>query len=106
MSEIRSRFVDVDGIRTHYLEAGEGPVVVLLHSGEFGGAAEISWEFTIPALAEKYRVVAPDWLGFGRTDKVFDFANGRARVYRHMRRFFEVMAMRGSRFHRQFHGRQ
>jgi pimeloyl-ACP methyl ester carboxylesterase len=93
MPEIRSRFVDVDGIRTHYLEAGEGPVVVLLHSGEFGGAAEISWEFTIPALAEKYRVVAPDWLGFGRTDKVFDFGDARARVYRHMRRFFEVMAI-------------
>lgn len=93
MSVIRDRFVDVDGIRTHYLEAGEGPVVVLLHSGEFGGAAEISWEFTLPALAEKYRVVAPDWLGFGRTDKVFDFADGRARVFRHMRRFLEVMAI-------------
>ena len=93
MSVIRSRFVDVDGVRTHYLEAGEGPVVVLLHSGEFGGAAEISWEFTLPALAEKFRVVAPDWLGFGRTDKVFDFADSRARVYRHMRRFLEVMAI-------------
>ena len=98
MPDIRSRFVDVDGVRTHYLEAGEGPVVVLLHSGEFGGAAEISWEFTLPALAERFRVVAPDWLGFGRTDKVFDFANGRARVYRHMRRFFEVMAIDAADF--------
>ena len=98
MSQIRSRFIDVDGIRTHYLEAGEGPVVVLLHSGEFGGAAEISWEFTLPALAETYRVVAPDWLGFGRTDKVFDFADGRARVYRHMRRFLEVMAIEEADF--------
>ena len=98
MPDIRSRFVDVDGVRTHYLEAGEGPVVVLLHSGEFGGAAEISWEFTLPALAERFRVVAPDWLGFGRTDKVFDFANGRARVYRHMRRFLEVMAIDAADF--------
>lgn len=93
MAEIRSRFVDVDGIRTHYLEAGEGPIVVLLHSGEFGGCAEISWEFNIPALAERFRVVAPDWLGFGRTDKVFDFTGARDRVYRHMRRFLEVMAI-------------
>lgn len=91
MADIRNRFVEVDGIRTHYLEAGNGPTVVLLHSGEFGGCAEISWEFTIPALAEDFRVVAPDWLGFGRTDKVFDFANARARVYRHMQRFVEVM---------------
>ena len=93
MVEIRGRFVDVDGFRTHYLEAGEGPTVVLLHSGEFGAAAEISWQFTLPALAEKFRVVAPDWLGFGRTDKVFDFAAGRDRVWRHMRRFLEVMAI-------------
>jgi pimeloyl-ACP methyl ester carboxylesterase len=93
MSTIRSRYVDVDGIRTHYLEAGEGPTVVLLHSGEFGGAAEISWEYTLPVLAERYRVVAPDWLGFGRTDKVFDFGDPRTRVYAHMRRFLEVMAI-------------
>lgn len=93
MTDIRSRFVDVDGIRTHYLEAGEGPTVVLLHSGEFGGCAEVSWEFTIPALAEHFRIVAPDWLGFGRTDKVFDFTDARKKVYRHMQRFVEVMAI-------------
>ncbi len=93
MTEIRSRYVDVDGIRTHYLDAGDGPTVVLLHSGEFGGASEISWEHNIPALAEHFRVVAPDWLGFGRTDKVFDFAGARDRVYGHMRRFLEVMAI-------------
>ena len=52
----------------------------------------------MPALAERFRVVAPDWLGFGRTDKVFDFANGRARVYRHMRRFLEVMAIDAADF--------
>ena len=92
-AEIRSRFVDVDGIRTHYLDAGEGPTVVLLHSGEFGGSAEISWEHNLPALAEHFRVVAPDWLGFGRTDKLFDFAAARDRVYRHMRRFLEIMAI-------------
>ena len=93
MTDIRSRYVDVDGIRTHYLEAGDGPTVVLLHSGEFGGCAEISWKLNIPALAKHFRVVAPDWLGFGLTDKVFDFANARARVYRHMQRFVEVMAI-------------
>ena len=90
-SAIRSRYVNVDGIRTHYLEGGEGPTVVFLHSGEFGGCAEISWEFNIDAFARHFRVVAPDWLGFGRTDKVFDFADGRGRSLEHMRRFLEVM---------------
>ena len=91
--EVASRFVDVDGIRTHYLEAGAGPTVVLLHSGEYGGCAEISWEHTIPALAPEFRVLAPDWLGFGRTDKLFDFGDARARVFGHMRRFLEVMGV-------------
>jgi 2-hydroxymuconate-semialdehyde hydrolase len=93
MTQFASHFVDVDGIRTHYLDQGDGRVVVLLHSGEFGGASEISWEYNIPALAEHFRVVAPDWLGFGRTDKLFDFANARDRVWGHMRRFFEVMGI-------------
>ena len=47
MADIKSLFVEVDGINTHYLEAGnkDAPTVALLHSGEFGGCAEISWEF-------------------------------------------------------------
>ncbi len=98
MAEIAGNYVDVDGIRTHYLEAGEGPTVVLLHSGEYGGAAEISWQFTIPALAAEFHVIAPDWLGFGRTDKVFDFADARSRVYRHMQRFVEVLGIEKADF--------
>ena len=95
MTDIHSRFVVVDGINTHYLEAGDkdAPTVGLLHSGEFGGCSEISWEFTIPALAEHFHVIAADWLGFGRTDKVYDFADQRTRVYRHMSRFYEVLGI-------------
>lgn len=89
----QDRYLTVDGIRTHYLEAGEGRPVVLLHAGEFGGAAELSWEHTIPALAEHYRVIAPDWLGFGLTDKVHDFVSGQLRRLEHMRRFLEELAV-------------
>lgn len=43
----QARYVSVDGIRTHYLEAGERhrgvrPTILLLHSAEFGGAAEVT----------------------------------------------------------------
>ncbi len=41
---------------------------MLLHSGEFGGSAELCWEFSIGPLARDFRVIAPDWLGFGGTD--------------------------------------
>jgi pimeloyl-ACP methyl ester carboxylesterase len=55
------------GIRMHYVEAGSGPLVVLLHGfPEFWYA----WRRQIPALAEAgFRVVAPDQRGYGDTDK-------------------------------------
>lgn len=86
-----SRFVNVGGVRTHYYDAGDGPVVVLLHSGEFGGSAELSWENSIDVLAQRFRVVAPDWLGFGETDKIRDFVSGTDRMVRHMAAFLDIL---------------
>lgn len=94
----RSRFVEVDGMRTHYLEAGEGPTVVLLHSGEFGGCAELSWEYLIPHLSARFRVIAPDWLGFGQTAKIHDFESKRVRMMSHMVRFVQVLAIERAHF--------
>jgi pimeloyl-ACP methyl ester carboxylesterase len=87
---VESRFIDVDGIRTHYYEGGSGPAVVLLHSGEFGGCAELSWEHAIGPLSEYFHIVAPDWLGFGETDKLHDFVDSRGRRVRHLARFLEL----------------
>jgi pimeloyl-ACP methyl ester carboxylesterase len=94
----RSCFVEVDGIRTHYLEAGGGDPVVLLHSGEFGGCAELSWEYLIPHLAPHFRVIAPDWLGFGGTAKIHDFESKRARMLWHIVRFVQVLAIGRAHF--------
>jgi pimeloyl-ACP methyl ester carboxylesterase len=91
MSAVASRFVNVGGVRTHYLEAGDGPVLVLLHSGEFGASAELTWERNIPALSKQFRVIAPDWLGFGETDKLYDFISGAQRRMRHLVAFLEVL---------------
>jgi pimeloyl-ACP methyl ester carboxylesterase len=96
MSE--GHYVSVDGARTHYLEAGlehkgKRPSVLLLHSAEFGGSAETSWEYTIPALAKRYHVLAPDHLGFGRTDKLFDFVGMFNKRITHIRRFVETMCV-------------
>lgn len=88
---IVSRFVRVGDIRTHYLDAGDGPTVVLLHAGGFGENSWLSWRHNLAALAATNRVVAPDWVGFGRTDKVRDFVAGNAAMLTHMARFFAVM---------------
>ena len=90
----RGQYITVDGVKTHYFEAGRrgsAPSVLLLHSAEFGGAAEISWEHNLDAIAEHFHVVAPDHLGFGRTDKLFDFCGQFDKRIWHIRRFLEVM---------------
>lgn len=77
---LRSRYVVADGIRTHYLEAGDGPVLLLLHGGEYGAAAELTWADCIPHWSGRYRVLAPDLVGFGRSSKIRDFAGGQRRL--------------------------
>jgi 2-hydroxymuconate-semialdehyde hydrolase len=94
----QGKFISVDGIRTHYFEAGERhrgrkPSVLLLHSAEYGGAAEFSWEFNLDTLGRHYHVLAPDHLGFGLTDKIFDFNGQFDRRITHIKRFIEVMGV-------------
>jgi pimeloyl-ACP methyl ester carboxylesterase len=62
---IASKFAEVDGSKLHYLTAGKGPAVVLLH-----GYTQTSrmWRPIIPLLAEKFTVIAPDLPGIGDSD--------------------------------------
>ena len=57
------------GLKTNYLEAGEGEPVILIHGSGPGVTAYANWRFTIPPLAQKYRVLAPDIAGFGYTER-------------------------------------
>jgi pimeloyl-ACP methyl ester carboxylesterase len=59
---LSSRTADVGGVTLHYLTAGHGPAVVLLH-----GYAQTSrmWRPIIPLLARKFTVIAPDLPGIG-----------------------------------------
>jgi pimeloyl-ACP methyl ester carboxylesterase len=66
-TEVRHRQVDSAGLSMHVAEAGEGPLVLLLH-----GFPETSrsWRHQLPALAAAgYHAVAPDQRGYGRTDR-------------------------------------
>ncbi len=96
--QLESRYITVVGMKTHYFEGGKGSPVVLFHGGDFGGRAENSWGYNFEDLAERHRVIAPDWLGFGRTDKVYDFANGRRRVIDHMAAFLDAMDLQSAHF--------
>jgi len=60
-------FADVNGIRMHYVDEGEGPLVILLHGFPY---LWYMWRRQIVALAAAgYRVIAPDHRGFGQTDR-------------------------------------
>lgn len=95
---IHRRAVAVDGLPTSYLEAGDGDPVVLLHGGEFGASAEIAWEHNIGVLGARFRVLAPDLLGFGQSAKVVDFVDGRAMRIRHVARFCDVLGVDSAHF--------
>jgi pimeloyl-ACP methyl ester carboxylesterase len=67
MERLNDGYAEVNGIRLHYLEAGSGPLVVLLHGfPEFS----YSWHRQIPALVQAgYHVVAPDMRGYNLSEK-------------------------------------
>lgn len=62
---IVSRTAEIDGVKLHYMTAGQGTPLILLH-----GYAETSlmWKPIIPALAERFTVIAPDLPGIGDSD--------------------------------------
>lgn len=78
---IASRTKVVDGLRFHYLTAGKGPAVVLIH-----GYAETSrmWRPLFPLLAERFTVIAPDLPGIGDSavpENGLDMKKSGARVH-------------------------
>ncbi len=60
-------YLELSGLRLHYLDEGQGEVILCLHG-------EPSWSYLyrklIPPLARGYRVLTPDFIGFGRSDKL------------------------------------
>ncbi|MGW7044944.1 alpha/beta fold hydrolase [Streptomyces avermitilis] len=64
---VNHRMIDVNGIRLHIAEQGEGPLVVLLHGFP---ESSYSWRHQFgPLAAAGFRVVAPDQRGYGRSDR-------------------------------------
>lgn len=63
------RTIVADGIPTNVHIAGEGPPVLLIHGSGPGVSAWANWRLTIPELSRRCRVVAPDIVGFGFTER-------------------------------------
>ncbi|WP_084269208.1 alpha/beta fold hydrolase [Mycobacterium avium] len=69
---LKPRTIDAGGIETSYLEAGAGEPVVMLHGSGPGVSAMANWQHNIGALSQRFRVLAPDIVGFGATERPDD----------------------------------
>jgi len=64
--------IDAGGIETSYLEAGSGEPAIMLHGSGPGVSALANWQHNIPALSQRFHVLAPDIVGFGATERPHD----------------------------------
>ena len=62
----KPNYAEINGMRVHYVDEGAGETIVCLHG-------EPSWSYLyrklVPVLAKRHRVLAPDFIGFGKSDK-------------------------------------
>src|SRR3712207_2289135 len=70
MANIEDGWIEVESLRIHCLMAGntEAPPVLLLHGGGYD-SAYLSYKPSIGPISQYYRVFAPDWPGYGESDK-------------------------------------
>ena len=86
------KFVEVDGLKTRYLEEGSGPVVLLLHGASLGSSADV-WERNLAPLARHgLRVIAFDQPGFGLTDNPRDYSVAYRRSF--ILKFMEALGVK------------
>lgn len=87
-----SHWLDVDGLRMHYLDEGQGPALLLVHGNP---TWSFYWRELVRALRARYRVVAPDHIGCGLSDKPAerDYPFRLARRVRDLRRLVEHLGL-------------
>ncbi|MER3420162.1 MAG: hypothetical protein C4290_06390 [Chloroflexota bacterium] len=86
------RYVEVEGLRMAYVEHGAGAPILCLHGEPTWGYL---YRHMIPVLAQAGRVVVPDLIGFGRSDKpVADNAYSYRSHARWLRKFIEALDLR------------
>jgi 2-hydroxy-6-oxonona-2,4-dienedioate hydrolase len=70
---LSAQFLNVNGVRTRYYEAGTGEPMVLVHGGDLSGHSSANiWSKDVPLFAKQFHVFAPDALGAGMTDNPAD----------------------------------
>jgi haloalkane dehalogenase len=86
-------YVEINGARVHYVDEGTGEPILCLHG-------EPTWSYLyrkmIPVLRQRYRVLAMDFIGFGRSDKFSDAIEYTYEMHRStIAAFIEALDLRG-----------
>jgi len=89
---VHERWVKVNGIRTRYVESGDGEPFVMIHGGGPGGSWR-GWRTVIGTFAEHFRVIVVDALGYGETDKPAGIEYSEMRIARHLGDFLETLSL-------------
>ena len=89
------KFIDVQGIRTRYFEAGQGEPLVLISGGQFGSFnCATDWDLNFEGLARDFRVFAIDKIGQGHTDNPREPADYLfATAIQHIRDFMKAVGL-------------
>lgn len=80
------------GVRTHFVHAGDGEPLIMVHGGGPGASGESGWSKTIPALSDRFHVFAIDCIGSGYTDKPLVDYNFQTLV-NHVAGFIDALGM-------------
>jgi pimeloyl-ACP methyl ester carboxylesterase len=67
--DVPGSFIEIDGRRIHYVDAGKGDPIVLIHGWN---GSTFSMRYVIPELAQRHRVIAIDLLGYGFSERPSD----------------------------------
>ncbi len=90
---VTSNFVMVNGVRTHFVQAGSGEPLVLVHGAGPGASAWSGWREAIPFFARHFHVFAIDTLGFGHTDKPTDIVYTDQASVDHLAGFLDALCL-------------
>lgn len=91
MQQAQHKFIDIDGINVHYIDAGEGPPVLLLHGL---GTSLVTWHCNVVPLVDAgYRVLALDLPGHGDSDKPRTLSYDPVNAVRVVHRFLELQGV-------------
>ncbi|AKP47060.1 alpha/beta hydrolase [Bacillus smithii] len=90
----KGKYVDVQGIQTHYHEEGKGEPLLLIHGSGPGVSAWANWRLVFPILSRHYHLYAPDVVGFGYTERPENIQYSVDLWVEHMIAFIETMNLR------------